>query len=140
MFGKLTYLFFGGTAEAAIEHYTRALGAESEGVMRYADMPAEAGTCAPEDKQRVMHASLRIGAIPLMLSDVPHDRAASTESNVEICLDFDDPEDMARRFEALGAGGTIGIQIHDAFWGGKFGTLTDKFGVRWMLSCDPPCG
>lgn len=133
----IPYLFFSGTAEAAIEHYTRTLGAESEGVMRFADMPGEQHDRAPEDLQRVMHATIRIGATQLMISDVPHDRAASTTSNVELALEFDDPEDLARRFEALAVGGTVGCAIHDAFWGGKFGALTDKFGIRWMFTSNP---
>jgi uncharacterized glyoxalase superfamily protein PhnB len=24
--------------------------------------------------------------------------------------------------------------MHNAFWGGRFGMLTDRFGVSWMLS------
>ena len=27
------------------------------------------------------------------------------------------------------------MAIHDAFWGAKFGMLTDAFGVRWMFNC-----
>ena len=26
------------------------------------------------------------------------------------------------------------MPLDDAFWGGKFGSLTDKFGVQWMVS------
>lgn len=128
------YLSFNGTAEAAVELYTRALGAEVEGgLMRYADMPGETGTCAPADKQRVMHASLRLGAAKLMLSDVPSSQPLPTDSNVSVCLEFDDVEELARKFEALADGGTIVMNIHDAFWGAKFGLVTDKFGISWMF-------
>jgi PhnB protein len=128
------YLSFNGTAEAAVELYTRALGAEVEGgLMRYAEMPAEAGTCAPEDKQRVMHACIRIGEARLMLSDVPRTQPVTSESNISVCLELDDVDEMARKFEALAAGGTIVMNIHDAFWGAKFGLLTDKFGINWMF-------
>ena len=128
------YLSFNGTAEAAVDLYTHALGAQVEGgLMRYADMPADTGTCAAEDKQLVMHACLRLGEARLMLSDVPRSQPAPTDSNVSVCLDFDDVDEMTRKFEALAVGGTILMNIHDAFWGSKFGLLTDKFGIQWMF-------
>lgn len=128
------YLSFNGTAEAAIDLYTRALGAQVEnGLMRYADMPAEAGACPPEDKQRIMHACVRLGEASLMLSDVPREHPAPPTSNVSVCLEFDDVEEMARKFDALAVGGAVMMNIHDAFWGAKFGMLTDKFGIHWMF-------
>jgi PhnB protein len=128
------YLSFNGTADAVIEFYTRALGAEVEGgIMRYADMPADAGPCPPEDKQRVMHSCLRLGEARLMLSDVPSARPVPSESTISVCLEFDDIDEMTRKFEALAAGGTIVMNLHDAFWGSKFGLLNDKFGISWMF-------
>jgi PhnB protein len=127
------YLSFNGTASQAIEHYTRTLGAEVEGLMRYAEMPADVGMCAPEDKDRVMHAALRLGAAKLMLSDVPRTDPVPPDSNVSVCLDFDDIAQMQRSFAALADGGTILMNIHDSFWGAKFGVLTDKLGIRWMF-------
>lgn len=133
------YLSFNGTAEQAIELYTRALGAQVEnGLMRYADMPAEAGSCAPEDKQRVMHACLRIGEASLMLCDGPKTHPALADSTISVCLEFDDIAEMTRKFEALAVGGTIVMNIHDAFWGSKFGMLNDRFGVSWMFIGNTP--
>ena len=37
-------------------------------------------------------------------------------------------------FQALSAGGKIIMPMEDAFWGGYFGTFTDKFGVNWMIN------
>lgn len=128
------YLSFDGAAEAAIELYTRALGAQVQGeVMRYAQMPADTGTCAAEDQQRIMHASLRIGEASLMLSDVPSSQPAPAQSKVSVCLEFDDIEQMRRSFDALADGGTVVLAIHDAFWGAKFGLVNDKFGINWMF-------
>ncbi len=30
--------------------------------------------------------------------------------------------------------GNVIMPFAEVFWGGKFGMLTDKFGVRWMVS------
>jgi PhnB protein len=26
--------------------------------------------------------------------------------------------------------------LTDAFWGAKFGSLADKFGIHWMFNCE----
>ena len=53
------YLIFNGTAEKAVKLYESALGAKTEGLMRFGDVPGM--NVAPEHKSRVMHALLRIG-------------------------------------------------------------------------------
>lgn len=133
------YLFFAGNAGEAIDHYTRALGAKAEGVMRFGQMPAEQ-RCELADVDRIMHATLRIGAASLMLSDLPSSRPAypaDQRQPVEINLDFDDEDELAAAFEALAEGGRVIMAPHDAFWGGKFGNLVDKFGIAWMFTSTP---
>ncbi|MGK3998151.1 VOC family protein [Sorangium sp. So ce1024] len=128
------YLMFDGTAEKAIALYERALGAKSEGPpMRFGDIPGDKP--APESKDRIMHATLRVGGGILMISDTMPGMPASKTSNTEVCLHFDDADDMARAFDALAAGGKVTMPLQDTFWGAKFGTLTDAFGIQWMFSC-----
>jgi PhnB protein len=127
------YLNFNGTAAAAIRLYESALGAKTEQIMRYGDAP---GPKPPDEhKNRVMHASLVVGQGVIMISDTMPDRPTATEGNVHISLDFDDAGDMARRFEALSAGGRVTMPLQDTFWGATFGMLTDAYGVRWMFNC-----
>lgn len=129
------YLFFDGTAEKAIRLYERALGAETEALQRYGDRPSPAEGCRPEHEQRVMHASLRLGKAPLMISDLPSERSQPSGSNVQVCLDFDEVDEMTRKFEALAETGNVVMALHDAFWGARFGMLVDEFGIHWMFSC-----
>jgi PhnB protein len=128
------YLCFEGTAQKAIDLYSKALGAKVEGLMRYGDVP---GNEQPQkNKDLVMHAKLQVGGGVVMLSDVrPGDTAASGRQ-VQIALHFDDPVEMGRKFEALSQGGRIELPLQDMFWGAKFGMLTDAFGVSWMFNCD----
>ena len=128
------YLFFDGQADQAIRFYQEALGAEVEGLMRYDQLPAEAGTCPPEDLQRVMHALLRLGGASVMVSDSPSAQPTAA-SGVHVNIGFDDADEMARRFRALAEGGSVTMDLHDAFWGDKFGALQDRFGVHWMFTC-----
>ncbi|WP_438006914.1 glyoxalase/bleomycin resistance/extradiol dioxygenase family protein [Sorangium sp. So ce321] len=128
------YLMFNGTAGRAIKLYESALGAKAEGLMRYGDIPGN--TPAPENRDLIIHAALRIGPGLVMVSDSTPDRPVPQESNTEVCLGFDDVADMTRVFEALAAGGAVTMPLQDTFWGAKFGTLTDAFGIRWMFNCD----
>lgn len=68
-----------------------------------------------------------------MLSDLPPGQPGSEGCRVEISLGFDDPEEMVRSFRAMSAGGRVKMDVHDAFWGDKFGALVDRFGIEWMF-------
>ena len=130
-------LAFDGTAAQAIKLYEKALGAKTETVMRFGDAPAMGHITAPEAKDRIMHSLVHIGAGLVMIMDAPPSAIVATESNVQISLEFDSVAELTKSFDALAAGGKITMAIHDAFWGSKFGMLTDPYGIRWMLSCDP---
>jgi PhnB protein len=133
------YINFDGTAEAAIKHYEKILGAEVEGkILRFADLPEAPGmpACAPELRQRVMHAQLKLGGGTLMLSDTMSPGSGAPGGQVQVTLHFDDPADLTAKFEALSQGGTVRMPVGDAFWGAKFGMLTDAYGVEWMFNCD----
>jgi PhnB protein len=127
------YLNFNGTAAKAIKLYESALGATAE-VMPWTSAPG--APSGPEYKDRVMHARLQIGQGVLMLSDSQPNAPVPAGGNMHVTLDFDDPADMARRFEALSAGGKITMPLQDTFWGAKFGMLTDAFGINWMFNCE----
>ena len=128
------YIYFNGTAAKAIQLYESALGAKTETVMRFGDAPGM-GDKSPEQKDRVMHAALRIGEGLVMLTDMPPDEPVAAGGNVEVALHFTDPEEMAKAFAALAAGGKVKVPPQDMFWGAKFGALTDAHGVHWMFNC-----
>jgi PhnB protein len=129
------YLLFNGTAAKAIELYQSALGAKTEAMMRYGDgrgcdkLPAE-------QRDYVMHAMLRIGNDVLMFSDCPPDRAATPGTHVQIALDYTDLAAMERAFAAMSEGGKVETPIQDMFWGAKWGSLTDRYGIHWMFNCE----
>ncbi len=127
------YLVFNGDGEKAIRLYERALGATTEGLMRFGDTPGS--TVPAEHRNRITHALLHIGAGVVMVSDSMPGQPVPAGSNVQVCLDFDDVDELRRRFDALAAGGKVVMAPQDTFWGATFGMLTDAFGVGWMLNC-----
>jgi PhnB protein len=123
-----------GEARKAIALYEKALGADVVSIMRFADVPKEMNM-PPEQSELVMHAEIRIGEDFLMLSDAAP-KPAAPNGNVQIILDFTDPDEMAKAYGMLSEAGEASMPIHDAFWGAKFGALTDPFGVRFLLHCE----
>jgi PhnB protein len=84
-----------------------------------------------------MHASFRYGGVALMASDgmcpgdVKHDGFSLSVQATSI-------EEAERLFAALGAGGAVTMPLEETFWAIRFGTLTDRFGVPWMVNLDRP--
>jgi PhnB protein len=127
------YLLFNGQAEQAVRLYERTLGAKLEGLSRFGDVP---GSETPElHKNLVIHAALRIGDSMLMISDAMPDKPVPTESNIQVCLQFRDTEEMAAKFAALAEGGRVEMPLQDTFWGARFGMLQDRLGIHWMFNC-----
>jgi PhnB protein len=124
------YLVLNGDAAKAIAHYERALGAHTEAVQRFGDMAKDSKT-----PDRIVHALLRVGGAVIMMSDCRPEESVPAGGSAAICLDFDDVADMTARFDALAAGGKVTMPLQDTFWGAKFGTLTDAYGVQWMFNC-----
>ena len=127
------YICLNGKSEQAIQLYQTALGARTEQLMRFADTPCANGK--PADKDLITHACLSIGPSRLMLSDSQPDQPVTTGENVQIAIEFTDPAEMSKAFDALSSGGNVLLAICDAFWGAKFGMLTDAFGIRWLFNC-----
>jgi PhnB protein len=127
------YIALPGSAAEAIDLYTRVLGAKVEALMHWGDMPG--GNCAAADKTRVMHSELNIGGRLLSVSDSMPGATAPETGNIQVCLNFDEPDSLTQAFEGLSQGGTVSMPVQDTFWGAKFGMLTDRFGVRWMFNC-----
>lgn len=48
-------------------------------------------------------------------------------------LDRDTPDDGERVFGELSAGGQVEMPFGLQFWGDYYGSLTDRYGVKWMV-------
>jgi uncharacterized glyoxalase superfamily protein PhnB len=64
--------------------------------------------------------------------------AALCASRLTDPADCETQPEMERLFAALSENGNVTMPLHDAFWGGRFGMLTDQFGISWMFSFRAP--
>jgi PhnB protein len=127
------YIFFYGRCAEALEFYKSVFGGSYE-AMRVADSPV-ASEMPPGSGNSVMHASFKGDEITFMCSDGREVKTVDPDAgNISLALSFDDAARGENVFNALGAGGTIGMPIDTAFWGGRFGMVTDKFGSEWMVT------
>jgi len=131
------YLHFNGNCEEALDFYAAALGGKIENLNRFEGWPMEKEV-GDDAKQRVMHATLVAGDLKLMASDgLPeHEHHAGTDSNVSLSLGTSDRAEADRVFAALSDGGKVTQPLEPVFWGGRFGMLTDRFGISWMMSAE----
>ena len=136
-----TYLNFPRETEQAFEFYKSVFGTQYAGpIMRFGQVPAAPGQppMAEADRNLVMHVELPILAgHVLMGTDAPPSMGFTVTmgNNTFINLEPDTRAETAALFNALAAGGSVDMALQDMFWGGYFGSLTDRFGVKWMFNC-----
>ena len=136
-----TYLNFMGNTEEAFLFYKSVFKTEfSLPFQRMSSVPAGPGmpTLSDAEKNMIVHVELpAVGGHMLMGTDALKSMGHSVTfgNNISINLEPDTREETERMFNALAAGGSVGMPLQDMFWGAYFGSLTDKFGVRWMVNC-----
>ena len=120
------YLFFGGRCEEALEFYRSAIGAQVDVVMKFKDSPEPppSGVLQPGFENKVMHASFRVGATTLMASDGCH--AGSKFDGFSLSLTVPTEAEADR--------GRVKMPLDKTFWSPRFGMLTDRFGIGWMVN------
>jgi len=129
------YLLFSGRCEEAFRFYEKCLGGKIETVVRYAGTSAEQHV-PPELRDQIMHLRMSIGDDVLMGSDAPPDRFAPPQG-FSVALQFKNPAEAERVFHALAEGAKIGMPLGETFWAARFGMLVDRFGIPWMINCEP---
>ena len=127
------YLFFGGHCEEALEFYRSALGAEVQMLMRYKESPEPQPGMPDCFEEKVMHASFRIGETTLMASDGMCEGKPAFDG-FSLSITVPDEAEADRVFAALAEGGLVTMPLEKTFWTPKFGMLTDRFGVGWMVN------
>jgi PhnB protein len=107
-------------ARKAAEFYKAALGAEQNGEMM------------ADDKGKVMHCELRINGGPFMINDpFPEHGMGETPSGCTMTIIVEDAQAWWDR--GIAAGMEQVVELHDAFWGDKYGQFKDPYGVTWAI-------
>jgi len=129
------YLFFEGRCEEALEFYKKALKAEVPMLLRFKEAPdpPPPGMLPPGSENKIMHASLTVGGATVMASD---GRCSGQPSfkGISLSLTLQSEAEADRIFAALAEGGKVDMPLGKTFWSPRFGMVTDRFGVSWMIN------
>jgi len=97
------------------------------------EMPAMAAQMPPQMKDSILHSTLTSGVIKIMASDL--NREKPIEGNtVQLCINCDSESELNSFFTKLSEGGKITEPLADMPWGGRYGSLTDKYGKHWVFN------
>jgi PhnB protein len=129
------YVFFYGRCEEALEFYKAALGGTYE-AMRVADAPADVKEHMPPGSDKlIMHASFTSGGLSFLCADGRDVKPIDPDAgNISLALAATDTAEGDRVFKALSDGGKVTMPLDNAFWGGRFGMIVDRFGNEWMIT------
>ena len=127
-----TQLNFGGNCEEAFRFYEKLLGGRITFMMKVKDLPE--GIPGPPDSspEAVIHANMEIAGSQLIANDVPPSIFQPMRSSY-LYVEADSPDDADRIFDALAAGGKIGMPKSETFFATRFGQVRDRFGTLWTI-------
>jgi PhnB protein len=126
------YLHFNGNCREAYEFYETVFGTKIGMIMTNGDAPM---ACEEDWRDKIMHASMSIGGIPLMGADSPPAHYQKP-AGFSVSIGLTDTAEAERIFAALAAGGTTTMALQETFWAARFGMCTDRFGIPWMVNCE----
>lgn len=128
------YIFFNGQAGDALAFYSKIFGSEPAMMMRMGDGPPDMGI--PEaQKDWIMHCELPIGTSKIYLSDDFMGNSPAM-AGCSVMLNLATAAEAKGIFDKLAEGGEVQMAWEPTFWSAGFGTLTDQFGIQWMVGCD----
>jgi len=126
-----TYLVFNGRCEEAVEFYRQKLGAETVLLLRFKDAPDQS-MIKPGVENKIMHATLKIGDTIVFASD-GHCTGQTGFSGFSLSLAVKTEAEADKAFVALSDGGQVTMPLTKTFFSSRFGMVTDRFGISWMI-------
>lgn len=125
------YLSFKDNAREAMEFYKTVFG----GNLTMSTFKEFNVSQDPSEANKIMHSTLEAdNGITFMASDTPDHMEYRTGTNYAMSLSGDNETELRAYFKKLSAGGNITMPLEQAPWGDIFGSLTDKFGVPWLVN------
>ncbi|MDQ6595888.1 VOC family protein [Bacillus salipaludis] len=130
----IPYLVMDGNAKEAIQFYQNALDAQVLFSQSFGEMPENPDFPLPADaKDRISHATIKVGETELMFSDTFPGQPHQTGSQVTICVTTDDAEQARKFFDALSDNGQVTMPLQETFFSPAYGNVIDKFGVHFQI-------
>lgn len=128
------YINFNGKCREAMTFYKQCLGGELD-LQEVAGSPMEEFWKGPKDQ--ILNASLIVNGLPVIMGSDMVDQGGYTKgNNIALALDCISEDEIRNLFEKLSQSGKVFKQLTVEFWGAFFGSVEDKFGIKWFLNYD----
>ena len=139
----VTSLSFQGQCREAFEFYAQVLGGKLTAAIPYSAAPP--GMPITDDKYRgwLMHAWLEVGDQAIMGADMDVEWARNIDkpkNGFDVTYHTEDADKAKQVFDALAEGGEVGMAFSETFWSPGYGSVTDRFGIPWMVNVVPAEG
>jgi PhnB protein len=93
----------------------------------------------PAESDLVMHAQLTTpDGFVLMGADTPSGMPYVKPAGMAVSVSGDDEAALEGFWNKLVDDGTVVLPFDTPPWGGRFGMLTDRFGIDWMVALNAP--
>jgi PhnB protein len=129
------YLTFAGNCAEAMTFYKNSLGGELT-ILKGEESPVAAQLPA-ELRGQVMHSSLALGDLALFASDSLDGTPVTLGSNISLMLACTGEKELRDAFAKMAVGANVETEPKFEFWGALYGSLIDKYGIRWMFNWEP---
>jgi PhnB protein len=126
-----SYLTFNGNCREAMTFYRDCLGGELS-FQTIGDSPLANGM-PQKMKNTILHASLTLGPLVLLASDMVGANGLSRGNAVSLMLNCNSKEELMRCYDRLSQGGEKTHPVEKTFFGALLGDLIDKYGNQWLL-------
>lgn len=130
------HVSFNGQCEEAFKFYEKVLKGKITFTMPYEGSPLEAQVPA-EWRKKILHATLSANGGLLQAADAPPGQYQKPQG-FAVALEIKNPAEAETTFQALAEQGEVTMPLQETFWAKKFGMLTDRFGIPWMVNCSKP--
>lgn len=92
--------------------------------------------CPVAMQRKIIHATLLSGAVFIMGSDMCDAADVVPGNTIAISLNCSSEQEINNLYHRFAEGGKVIDSLKTQFWGGMFGVVEDKFGLRWMFNYD----
>jgi PhnB protein len=125
------YLNFRDNTREAMQFYQSVFGGKLD-MNTFKDFNASE---SPSEDDKIMHSQLEAdNGIVFMAADTPASMEYRQGTNMAMSLSGDDDAALSGYYEKLADGGKVTMPLEVAPWGDKFGMVTDKYGVDWLVN------
>lgn len=127
-------LHFHGECKEALKLYEKAFNGKLTMLFHYFDANPDdflIEQLSDKEKEYIYHAEMMIGNQRFFFSDSINE--ISKGQNISIVVTFDCADEVKTAYEMLKEGGLVIEPLQVTSYSSCFGSLVDRFGIRWEL-------